>query len=246
MTIDIFIKSYAKDFWLLKIALQTITRNVTGYNNLVLLIPEKDRDSFDTRELPPRTLIYYVPDVGNGWLRQQYFKMTAYKYCHTEYIMFSDSDCFFTYPINLQDCIKDNKPEILYTGWEKVGDALCWKAPTELFLKEPVEWEMMRRNQQCYHRSTLVAISEFEPNVENIIMGSTRFSEFNTMSSYCYKHEKEKYTFVNTADWTYVPPLAEQVWSHASKKNDVSEIHLREWIRILETILKAHGIDVPQ
>lgn len=245
-TVDIFIKSFKPDFWLLTLSLETIKKNVTGYNQIILLIPEKDKHEFETRYLPERTLVHYIDDKSPGWLYQQACKMQAHKYCFADYIMFTDSDCFFTYPVNVQDCIKNDKPEILYTAWEDVGDAMVWKEPTEKFLKEPVEWEMMRRNQQVYHRSSLIAISEFEPNLENVIMNSQRFSEFNTMSSYCYKHEKDKYTFTNTAEWTYVPALAEQTWSHASKAPGVSETHLREYIRLVETIAKSFGVPLPQ
>lgn len=244
--IDLFIKTYRKDFWLLYLALKTIERNVTGYNTLNLLIPEEDKEHFDTRGLPERTLVHYVKDREPGWLMQQVFKMKAYQYCYADYIMFSDSDCFFDHPLNLQDCIKDDKPEILYTAWKDVADAIVWREPTEKFLKEPVEWETMRRNNQIYHRSTLIAISEFQPNVEEIIMSSAKFSEFNTMSSYAMKHEPDRYTFVNTADWTYVPPHGTQVWSHANKDKGASEIHHLEYIRTLETIIKSFGLPLPE
>jgi len=242
---DIFIKSYKPDFWLLTLSLETIKRNVTGYNKIILLIPEKDKHDFDTRSLPERTEIYYVEEKIPGWLWQQVCKMNAHKYSNADYIMFSDSDCFFTYPVNIQDCIKDDKPEILYTSWQDVGDAIVWREPTEKFLREPVEWETMRRNQQVYHRSTLENIEKFEPSRERIIMGSSKFSEFNTMSSFCQKFEQDKYTFTNTAEWTYVEPLAIQVWSHCSKAPGVSELHLREWIRTIETIAKAFGVPLP-
>jgi hypothetical protein len=246
MSIDILIKSYKKDFWLLQLALKSISKNVTGYNNLVLLIPEKDKHDFDTRILPERTLIYYIEDKSPGWLYQQVCKLQAYKYCYADYIMFSDSDCFFTYPINLQYFIKDGRPEILYTDWGKVGDAICWKEPTEAFMKEPVPYEMMRRNCLIYHRSTLINISEYEPDMEKVVMNSKRFSEFNAMSAYAYKYEREKYNFINTDDWKYTEPKSVQVWSHCSKKEGVSEVHLREYIRTLETIIKSLGINLPE
>jgi len=244
-SIDIMIKSYRNDFWLLQLALKSISKNVTGYNTIVLLIPEKDKHDFDTRILPERTLIHYIDEKSPGWLWQQVCKLQAYKYCYSDYIMFSDSDCFFTYPINLQDFIKDDKPEILYTDWAKVGDGIIWREPTEAFMKEPVPYEMMRRNCLIYHRSTLVNISEYAPDLENIVMSSHRFSEFNAMSAYAYKYEKDKYNFINTDDWTYTEPKSVQVWSHSSKKEGVSETHLREWIRICETILKIHGVEMP-
>ena len=245
-TIDLVIKSYSKDFWLLKFALDTIKKNVTGYQNLILLIPEHEKNEFDTRDLPERTLVHYVKDdFGNGWIRQQWFKMSAYNYSFADYIMFSDSDCFFTYPVNLQDVIKDDKPEILYTSWDKVDQAITWKEPTERIMGCEVAWEYMRRNQLCYHRDSLVNIGQWQPDLENIIMKSEKFSEFNLIGAYCDKYEHDKYTWTNTDSWTYVPPLAQQVWSHSSKEKGASETHHLEYIRLLETLLKAFGTTVP-
>ncbi len=245
-TIDILIKSYKKDFWLLTLALKTIQKNVTGYNNIILLIPEVDKHDFDTRDLPKGTFIHYVVDREPGWLMQQVFKMKAYEYCFADYIMFSDSDCLFEHPVNLQDYIKDGKPEILYTAWKDVGDAICWKQPTEKFLGWPVEWETMRRNNQIYHRSTLINISGFKPDIEEIIMQSDSFSEFNSMSSYAMKTEPDKYTFTNTADWVYVPAMSTQVWSHGNKTPGQSETHHLEYIKTLETIMRCFDVPVPK
>lgn len=247
-TIDVFIKSYKKDFWLLQLSLQTISKNVSGYNNIILLIPEDEKHDFDTRWLPERTLIHYVHEYGqegSGWFFQQWLKMSAHRYSHADYIMYSDSDCLFDHPINLQDFVADGKPEILYTSWDKVGQASVWRKPTEAFMKEPVEFERMRRNCLIYHRSTLVWIEEYAPDLEKMIMGSEHFSEFNCISSFAWKYQKDKYTWINTDDWTYVPAKALQVWSHASKEEGSDTLHLTEYIRVLESVLKAFGIRVP-
>jgi hypothetical protein len=241
--IDLFIKSYSRDFWLLQLALKSITKNVTGYNNLILLIPEKEKHEFDARILPERTLIHYIDEYGNGNLFQQWCKVSAYKYSFADFILFTDSDCFFDHPINLQDFIADGKPEILYTDYSQLPDAIIWKESTEKFIKEPVRYEFMRRNCLIYHRSTLLAMSEYEPNLESIVMNSGRFSEFNCIGAFAYKFEKEKYNFINTDHWNYTEPKAIQVWSHANKTGD--EFHLKEYIKILEALLKTFDIDVP-
>lgn len=245
-TIDIFIKTYHRDFKWLKYALESIKRNVFQYNNLILLVPEHEKHLFDTRELPKRTMLFYVKERGNGYLFQQWCKLSAYKYSSADFIMMSDSDCIFTRAIYLQDYIRDDKPQILYTSWEKVGDAVCWREPTEKIIGEEVPWETMRRNCLIYHRSTLGNLSIWKPDLENIVMNSERFSEFNLIGSYAYKFEQEKYKFVNTDDWTYVPPLAEQLWSHASKNENAKELHLREYIRALEVIMEANDVEPPK
>jgi len=245
-TIDLFLKSYKKDFWLLYFALATIKKNVTGYDNLILLIPEHEKHEFDTRNLPERTLIHYVKDdFGDGWLRQQWFKISAYNYSFSDYIMFTDSDCFFTYPVDIRDAINNGKPEILYTSWDKVDQAITWKEPTERILGCPAKFEYMRRNQLCYHRDSLIHIGQWRPDLETLIMRSEKFSEFNLIGAYCNVFENDKYTWTNTDDWQYIPPLAEQVWSHSNKEKGASETHHLEYIRLLETLLKAFNIIVP-
>lgn len=244
--IDIFIKSYHKDFWLLKLSLETIKRNVTGYNNIILLIPEVDKEYFDSRAMPERTLIHYIKDYPEkGWLYQQWCKINSPKYCFSEYILCSDSDNFFDHPLNVQELIPDGKPEILFTDYKQLPDAIIWKKPTEDFIGEPIQFEFMRRLPLVYHRSTMLAVMEYAPDLEQTIMNSKHFSEFNALGVFAYKFEREKYRFVNTDEWTYVPPHSSQVWSHSSEMKGVSEIHLREHIRLLKTLLKCFGIDVP-
>lgn len=213
-TIDIFYKSYHKDFVWLEHSLRSLTKFVTGYNSIVILIPESEKHLFDTRNLPERTLIHYVKEYGSGYLFQQVCKIQGHKYSNADYILFSDSDLIFDHPINLQDFISDGKPEILYTSYDKVGDAICWKEPTEAFIKDSQEFEWMRRNALIYHRSTLEAIEKYEPNLEYIIMNSQRFSEYNAIGAYAWKYEREKYNFVNTDMWEYVRPKAVQYHSY--------------------------------
>lgn len=243
--IDIFYKTYSKDFWLIHISLATLVKNVTGYNNIVILVPELEKHDFETRYLPERTLIHYVKEGSNGYLFQQVCKVNAHKYCDADYILFADSDCLWDHPVNVQDLLVDGKPEILYTPYEQLPDAIIWKEPTEKFIKEPVEFEFMRRLPLVYHRSTLEAIEKYAPNLSETIMKSQRYSEFNILGCYAFKYEKDKYRFINTDEWTYVPPHSIQVWSHSSKDPNTDALHHLEYIRLLEAIMKCFGVPVP-
>lgn len=243
MTIDLFVKSYKPDFWLLALSLETIKKNITGYNNIHILVPERDKEFFETRYLPERTLVHYTIDYGNEYLYQQACKVNAHKYCNGDFIMFSDSDVIFDHPVNLQDAINGGKPEILFTDYNQLPDAIIWKECTEKFIGEKVDFEFMRRLQLTYHRSTLVKIAEQYPNMEKRIMEAERFSEFNFLGAWCYKYERDKYTFTNTDNWQYVSPIGNQVWSHADKNGDL--LHVLEWCRTLETIMKAFNVPVP-
>lgn len=239
-TIDIFYKSYKKDFWLLHYSLLSITKNVTGYNNIIILIPESEKHEFDTRVLPERTLIHYIQEDGNGYLFQQWCKINAASYSNADFILFADSDCIFDHPINLQEFMP--LPEILYTPYEQLPDAIIWKNPTEKLIGDPIDFEFMRRNCLVFHRSTLVNLNNWNKNLKSIIMNSQRFSEFNLIGAYAWKFERDKYNFRCTDNIELPPVKAIQVWSYASKAPGADDLHLREYIRILETIIKAFAI----
>lgn len=246
-SISIFIKTYANDFKLLVYSLQSLKKYVTGYDSLIILVPKKDALQFIAQieeHCPVGTVIYPVDEYGNGYLYQQVCKLQAHKYTDADFIMFGDSDLIYDHPINLQDFVADDKPEILYTPWDKVGQAICWKKPTEEFMGEAVEWEHMRRNCLIYHRSTLVAISEYFPNLEHYIMNSGSFSEFNCLGAYAHRYEADKYSFINTDNWEYTRPKSEQLWSYGTPDGD--ETHQKEYQRSIDTINKALGLNISE
>lgn len=235
----IFIKSYNKDFKLLYYALKSIQLNVKG-NYDVLLMLDNGHELPNHFEIFDKLKVVYVQREGNGYLFQQWCKISAHKHTDSDYIMFSDSDCIFDKEINVDEYISDAKPEILYTDYSKVGDAICWKQPTEAFIKEPMQYEMMRRNCLIYHRSTLESIEQYEPNLKHIILTSDRFSEFNAISAYAWKYEIDKYNFVNTDNWEYTEPKGVQLWSLADKDGDAT--HKQEYQRSLDTINRVFGL----
>lgn len=241
----IFIKSYKRDFPYLKYAIQSINKNVTGLYNVLLLIDQAD-DLPDEimQHVTDKYKIVYVEKFGNGYLFQQLCKLNAHKYTDAEYILFSDSDCIFDHAINVDEFIADGKPEILYTHYSKVGDAVCWKQCTEQFIGVELEYEFMRRNCLIFHRSTLVEMEHKYPSMASSVMSKGRFSEFNAMGAYCYLYNKDKYNFVNTDEWQYVEPKGIQLWSHAEKGG--SGVHKTEYDRAIDTINKALELNITE
>ena len=214
--IDIFYKTYKQDFEWIKYSLKSLKKHVKGYNKIIIIVPKEDEYLFNTTpfDLPENVFVKGVSEYGTGYLYQQWCKISAHTYSDADYIMFADSDCIFDHDIDLNDFIKEGNPEILYTDYLKVGDAICWKQVTEDFIKEPQQFEFMRRNCLIYHRRTLENVCNYEKNLEYIIMNSERFSEFNAIGAYAFKYEKEKYNFVNTDNWQYTQPKAKQYHSY--------------------------------
>ena len=243
--IDIFIKSYYKDFKFLNYCLKSIEKYLTGYNKIVIVIPKRDYQIYMAvihTDLPIE--LHAVDEYGDGYLYQQYCKMTAYKYCDSQFIMFVDSDCIFYKHINLQPLIINGTPEILYTHYSKVGDAICWKPCTERFMNDTVHYEYMRRLPLIYHRETLETIHTLEPNLESIVMNSGMFSEFNALGAWAHKNHADKYRFENTDNWQYVDHLNIQLWSHC--RNNNSKLEKEEYQKALDTINKYLYLNITE
>lgn len=94
--IDIFYKSYAKDFEWLYYSLKSIKKYLTGYNKIVIVIPEQDKDLLQHALIDDLDCeVNLVDEYGNGYIYQQFIKMTAHKYCASKFILYSDSDLVF-------------------------------------------------------------------------------------------------------------------------------------------------------
>lgn len=207
----IFIKSYAKDFKWLNYCLKSIAKYVTGYSEVIVLLDEGSNTSLhELTELPNKIKIEWVKKEGNGYIFQQYCKLTAHHYTQSDKIMFVDSDCMFYKPVDLSKL----ELEILYTPYTMVGDAICWKECTEKAIKKTVEFEFMRRLPLTYNRSTLENLENFIGDLKNYILNQTRFSEFNVIGAYAWFYERDKYSWVNTSTEQFNEPIVKQMWSH--------------------------------
>jgi len=223
--ISIFIKSYRNDFIFLSYCLKSIKKFVTGYSEIVITIPEWDLWLFEElmAGIDIDVVVYPVQEYGDGYLYQQFTKMTAYQYCTQDYIMFVDSDCVFTGPVDIWPS-ENYKPEILMTDYSDVGDAICWKEPTERWIGCLVNYEYMRRIPLTYRSSTMRALHESRPNLEHEIMDSGKFSEFNVIGIWAHLNEPDNYQFIDTASWEYKPHIARQFWSWGGIGSCVNEI----------------------
>lgn len=219
----IFIKSYAKDFNWLNYCLRSIKKFVTGYSEVILLLDEGSNvDLHLLIELPNKIRIEWVKKEGNGYIFQQYCKLTAHHYTQAEKIMFVDSDCIFYKPVDLSKL----DLEILYTPYSMVGDAICWKECTEKVIKQTIDFEFMRRLPLTYHRSTLENFEKFIGELKYYVLNQNRFSEFNAIGAFAWIYEHDKYKWVNTSTDFFKDAIVKQMWSHG-------ELNINE----METIL---------
>ena len=197
--VSIFIRTYHKDLKWLKYCLESIHKNLTGWNEIVICIPTGQESllSHLTQEKVVTCKIH-----KDDYLFQQVSKLQAHKYCKGDYILFVDSDVIFKKGASVTDYFINNKPIILKSRYDSVGDAICWKEPTEKLFKENIEFEFMRRLPLLYHKSTLEMINESFPDLENYIMSQPhrQFSEFNALGYYSEKMQNESYSIIDVTD----------------------------------------------
>lgn len=205
-TVDIFIRTYAKDLPWLKHCLASISKYCTGFRDVIIVIPENQRAGLDGFNLT-KEKIFTCAEYKDDYIGQQITKLSADNYTDAEFVIYGDSDTLFTRPCTPQDFTRDGKPLILKTKYEKVGSGIIWKPVTEKALGYKVDFEYMRRHPFCYHTSTLKALRSYMKEVHGKEMSDyvqgqpyREFSEFNVVGAFAAEKEKDKYQFQDTDD----------------------------------------------
>ena len=226
MSISIFVRTYHRDIKWLNYCLQSIHKNLLGWDEIVIAIPTgQETLLFDlTQEKVITTKIQ-----KDDYLAQQSDKMQAHKYCKGDYILFVDSDVIFKPNANVLDYFYENKPIILKANYNSVGEAICWKKPTEKLFKEKIEFEYMRFAPQIFHKSTLEMFNDSFPDIENYVMSQPyrQFSEFNALGFYAEKMQPDDYSIVDVTNGVpeYLPEnKSKQYWSWSN----LTEIERKE------------------
>lgn len=229
MAIDIFLRTYAKDRTWAKYALQSLRKYATGFRQIIIGVPIGESQYLEGVE---GEIVIEVKDHADGYLSQQYHKLTAYNYSDADYIMMWDSDLLCKEEITPDDYMINGKPVIYKTRYEKAGTAICWKEITEKALKTNVGWEFMRRHPNLYHRETLKNFSLYmqllhNKTLEEYIMEQPyrKFSEFNALNAYCEMFESDKYVFIDTESIEMPPEKLRQFWSHGGISKSMGEIN---------------------
>ena len=210
MKVSIFIRTYHKDIKWLSYCLKSIHRNLEGWDEIIICIP-KGQEHLLSHLTAEKVVV--SPIYKNDYLGQQISKIHAYKHCSGDIIMYVDSDVVFKKGAKVSHYLHDNKPVILKQSYGSVGDAICWKQPTEKLFNEPIEHEFMRRSPQLFLKDTVRRFNDKFKGIEWYIQGEKSFSEFNALGYFAYKHEPENYVFVDIDN--DLPPYnpCKQFWS---------------------------------
>ena len=231
MVIDIFIRTYPKDYHLLQYCLYSIKKNVKGYRDIIICVREKDYDSLVNTINTSGCKIIQCHNFQDeiDYCGQQISKINADKSSDSDYILYIDSDCIVYDIFDIQKDLFDSngKMFLLKDDWSDVGQAICWQSCLKA-LDILTPYELMRRIPFIIPTRILKPVRELielkkqKPFIDGCIdlyKSGVGLSEFNIMGSYMYLYDN---TDVNISYSINVPKIpVRQLWSHTNK----TEIH---------------------
>lgn len=232
MIASIFIKSFSRDFPRLDYAIRSIHKFASGFSEVIIAIPEGESYS------APSCHVIQIrgETAGNGYLFQQCVKANVHDLTDADFVLHIDSDTILTKPVTPETFMRDGKPLWLMTPYAHLEAGIAelsranagfhcgvmtWKAITEKFLGQPVEFEFMRRFPMLIPRSLHVAAAGFcqvwhhQSLAEYILSQPAKeFSEFNALGALAYYRARDDFSWLDTTKEPLPELVALQKWSH--------------------------------
>lgn len=168
----------------------------------------------------------------NGYFWQQVVKMHADHYTDADMILVTDSDSLFQEHVTPESFMRDGKPIWLITPYtpemmKHAGMQAWFRVMTKFCGVEPT-FEYMRRQpfmlpSRLLKEFRAFCIKQHGRTLQQYIMESNEFSEYNAFAHYCYLHHHDEFCWINTEE--ELPPLlVRQFWSHAPLSENIVEI----------------------
>jgi glycosyltransferase involved in cell wall biosynthesis len=215
--VSIYIRTYKRDIAWLDFCLQSIHRNLKGWDEIVVGVPEGQENHLRFLESERKVS---CPRFREDYVGQQVAKLQAHRHVRGDYVFFVDSDVIFLPGADVRDFLHDGKPlieKVRYTTLARLGEgAVKWQAAVANLFGEQPEWEYMRSHgSRLYHTSTLRALEARFPELEAYARGVPKrlFSEFNILGYFAEKHEADRYRFTDTDAEPMRPTCSRQFWT---------------------------------
>lgn len=217
--VSVFIRTYEGDLDWLKYCLASLHRNLNGWDEIVICIPEGQEH--ELRELITDERVVTCPAYADDYIGQQVSKLQAHRHVLGEFVLFVDSDVVFHPKSHVTTFFQDGKPVILKESYARLSarhpelNILKWQHVVNLVFGERPVYEYMRRAPQLFRTATLVALDRTLPQLASHALSQPRrlFSEFNVLGYFAEMKEPEGYVFVDLGSEPVPPNPAKQNWS---------------------------------
>ena len=215
--VSIYIRTYKRDIAWLDFCLQSIHRNLKGWDEIVVGVPVGQERHLRYLEGERKVS---CPRFKEDYVGQQVAKLQAHRHVRGEYVLFVDSDVVFLPGADVRDFLDDGKPVIGMVRYEAIARrgeaAVKWQAAVEALFGEKPEWEYMRSHgARLYRTDTLRALEARFPDLEAYARGVPKrlFSEFNLLGYFAEKTEADRYRFVDADAEALPTPRSRQFWT---------------------------------
>jgi glycosyltransferase involved in cell wall biosynthesis len=217
--VSVFIRTYEGDLEWLSYCLASLHRNLSGWDEIVVCIPEGQADQL--RGLITDEKVVTCPAYADDYIGQQVSKLQAYRHVRGEFILFVDSDVIFHPGADISAYFRDGKPVVLKESYARLSsrhpelDLPKWQGVVNLVFGERPSHEYMRRAPQLFRTASLVSLDRALPELAAHALSQPYrlFSEFNVLGYFVEKNEPAGYVFIDLEFEPLPRNPATQNWS---------------------------------
>lgn len=225
--ISVFIRTYEGDLEWLRYCLASLHRNLAGWDEIVICIPEGQAGKL--RDLITDEKVVTCAVYTDDYIGQQVSKLQSFRHVRGEFVLFVDSDVVFHPGSHVSAYFLDEKPVILKESYARLDarhaqiDTRKWQDVVNLVFGIRPSHEYMRRAPQLFRTKTLVALDRTFPQLADHALNqpNRRFSEFNVLGYFAEKYESAGYVFIDLEHDSLPPNPAKQYWSWGGVTPDI-------------------------
>ena len=202
--VDIFIKTYHKDYEWLEYLIKSIKKFASGFRN-VIIVSDNDGHTIPDhiKEIMPLTIFYTdIPTdtsnldfLGNkniGYTYQQHIKLSWMNYTDADAILLLDSDEMLTEKTTPEHFKNNGKYNWYYSEWDENLDDIVWRAAVDKIFQIKSKYNSMRITGFIFTKNTTNKLYNFikeKHNVNNfweliIKEQLASFSEYNIYGTF--------------------------------------------------------------
>ncbi|MGH6838925.1 MAG: hypothetical protein ACREDT_08995 [Methylocella sp.] len=144
--IDIFIRTYFRDFRWLELSLLSILKFVKGFRRIIIVMPASSVERLRGGEIPASARVTVVPcqEFTDDYIGQQVTKLSADLFTDAPLIAHIDSDCIFHVPCSLPALLtKNGRPIIRILRRSRRPASAGWRRCVADFHSEPLPFDAL-------------------------------------------------------------------------------------------------------
>lgn len=226
LTTDVFVKTYPPDYaWLT--TLWKSFAHVSGYRDILVCIEEQYPEPVG---LPDRARVVRCRQCEGRGFSPALERMRAHQYSDAERVVYIDSDCVWSRPVDIQTepTINLARPIVLWRTWEEANGAAYLRPHAAATLGYDPKVETMCRYPFTFPRDVLAACWEALGGYERLD-SLANVTDWDAIGCWAIDHMPEAITAVNRKDMG--PDCIKQFWSgyrptHSSVRDELERLGL--------------------